>query len=555
VAWRRDHVTEMHIEGASLRAVVVGSADPETVAGKRGGERRRGRRLVLRAPDIFAWGVLANVLICLLGSYLLARNGVNRWVDGSSVTLLWLLGLENIGMLFLARRTNDPFVAILVGLTTIFYMGRVDSLLFDPYSIAFTFAGFPVSSDHVNATLRLVFWGNLAVFLGVTAAKARRVVPREDRWTRMTSRLVIALAIVFAANFLFEVTLGALGRVGASLLQVIMSTHMVLLMAMTFLLLNRRQLAWLHRVTLASMLALFVALTVIIGSRSGLLVLLILGLCALLAPQKRLEVRWSWLAWAIVVPPLAITLFSVASLVRLEGYQPGVSVSTQRVRAALAFDAFDYGSSRILLRPVLDRVGFLDYATVMVAGAEHYAPVISVEYYFKSLVDNLLSPGFDVYDAPRTSQTIRFLPRGDVPSHARAAEEYNSSQLTAYGELFVLFRGFWPFAIAALGFMGYIFARLFARIRTEDEYHCYLYRGVVLLAFHNWLNSFGLDWMAVELRNWIATLLFFEWFVVRGGAKRYWRAGASAPVAGSGQSRRMGPRTGSGPTPTIPSST
>lgn len=524
-------MTCMHPEDDRPREVLVGNAGPGAVERTPhvGGVRRPGGQPVLRAPDIFTLGVLANIMTCLLGSYLFDNNGANDWVDGSSVTLLWFLGLENVAMLLLARRTNDPFVAILVGLTTVFYMGRVDSLLDDPYSIAFTFAGFPISSDHVNATLRLVFWGNLAVFLGVTAAKVRCVPSRRDLGSGMASSLVVALAVVYAANFFLGTRIGALGRVAASLLQVALNTHMVLLMAITFLLVNRRRLAWLDRVALASMLAIFVVLTIIVGSRSGVLVVAILGLCALLAAQKRLEVRWSSLAGAIVVLPLAITAFNVATLVRLVGYKPGVAVSAQRIEAAVAFDVQDYGSIQSFIRPVFDRMGYLDYATVMVAGAEHYAKVVNVEYYLKSLVDNLLTPGFDVYDAPRVSNTLRYLATSDLPSQADAREDYSSSQLTAYGELYVLLPGFWP--LVALGFMGYAFARLFARIRAKDDYHLYLYRAVVLLGFHNWINSFGLDWIVIEATSWVATLLFFERFVVGWGPERYWRAGASAPVA------------------------
>jgi hypothetical protein len=221
-------------------------------------------------------------------------------------------------------------------------------------------------------------------------------------------------------------------------------------------------------------------------------------------------------------------LFNVASLVRLEGYAPGVTVSAERVNTALAFDLTDYVDSGSLMRPVFDRTGYLDYATVMVAGVEHYAPVVNVGYYLKSLIDNLLTPGFDIFDTPKVSLTIRFLPKSDPPTQAIARAEYSSSQLTAYGEMYVLFRGYWPLVVISLGLMGYLFARLFARVRSGDAYHSHLYRAVVLLAFYNWLNSFGMDWMVIEATSWIATLLFFEAVVVPGGAKRL-IVGRSAP--------------------------
>jgi hypothetical protein len=505
-------------------AVAVDGPPPAPI---RSGPPRTLRPPRLPAPDVFTLAIVANVFLCLLGSYLYRVHGSNNWVDGSSVNLLWWLGLENIVMLLLARRTNNPFVAILVGLTTVFYMGRVDSLLYDPFSIAFTFAGFPITESDVNATLRLVFWGNLAVFLGVQTAKVRPVAAGGEPAPGMATRLVIALALVYLANFFLGSLLGGLGRIFAALLTIALHPHMVLLMALTFMSLGRKRGDWIDRIVLPIMVVMFVVLTVIIGSRSGALVLAILALIAVLARQKRFEVRWRWLFVAAVAMPIAVTAFNVATLVRLSGYKPGVAVSTQRLGAALAFDASGYGNLKNFIRPVADRMGYLDYATVMVAGADYYKPVVSFGYYMKSVVDNLLSPGFDVFDTPRASSSIRFIPTSDLPTLARAREDYSSSQLTAYGEWYILLPGWWRFL--GLAFMGYAFARLFGRIRARDDYHLYLYRGVVLYGFHNWVNSFGLDWMFIESTAWAMTLLFFAKFAAGFGGHR---RRAPAPAAG-----------------------
>jgi len=66
-------------------------------------------------------------------------------------------------------------------------------------------------------------------------------------------------------------------------------------------------------------------------------------------------------------------------------------------------------SGDLLLPKIFDRVGFLDFSSEIIANSKHYSNVINMTSYGKSIVDNIFTPGFDVYDQPKISNSLRFV--------------------------------------------------------------------------------------------------------------------------------------------------
>ncbi len=464
--------------------------------------------LNLPRPDLFTTGLVGNLLVCVLGSFFLFSNGANDWVDATAVVLLWVLGLENAGMLLYARKTNNPFIIILVGITTIFYMGRIVSLLYEPYSNAFTFAGFPITTDDVNRALWIIVWSNLAIFTGTVAASAKGFGPvcKAGKYRGPPATVVIiVMAVMYLCNFTLLARFASLVKVAGYIQSIFLDTQTILLMAIVYLWLSYHSLTRAVRFAVAAILLGYIPLSMALGSRSGLMMLGCLLGCTLLAAGRRVVIQWSWLAVGLLAMPLALFAFHAATQLREVGYGPETFLNAQRVSELRNFDAKQFNDLKDVLRLVNDRMGFLDYTTVMVAGADQFSMVVNTKYYLMSIIDNGLTPGFDVFGVPRASHALRYVSEGHAATYSDIAAEYSSSQMSAYGESFVLCHGYG--AAVLLFFIAFGFSRLYVRLADKEAFNFCFYRAVILLLFYQWLLSFGLDWMVIQLIAMAATAL------------------------------------------------
>ena len=166
------------------------------------------------------------------------------------------------------------------------------------------------------------------------------------------------------------------------------------------------------------------------------------------------------------------------------------------------------------------RIGYLDYATRIIADPDKYSQTINLLYYPKSIIDNILSPGGDLFDAPLVSNTIVFVDMGiKNPTHALVRSQYQSMLLTNYGEYYVLFG---PYAGAVmLFFTAFIFKSVYFLIRSRNRLVGYLLRAGVLYLFYIWLKSFGIDWC---LRTFLFTFGPICFFITVIMKKNYWHS-------------------------------
>jgi len=162
----------------------------------------------------------------------------------------------------------------------------------------------------------------------------------------------------------------------------------------------------------------------------------------------------------------------------------------------------------VVLPPVLARAGFFDFSAEMIAHRDQYGTVVNLPAYAKSLIDNLLTPGFDVFDQPKMSNALRFLYLGrGTPSKAVAAEEYHSDQLGIYGELYTLFG--WA-SLPLFFLVPYLLKRSFVRARAVNPFTLALKRVVILLIFVKLIDSFGIDWIIVEMVPYVLAVTLYS---------------------------------------------
>ena len=162
----------------------------------------------------------------------------------------------------------------------------------------------------------------------------------------------------------------------------------------------------------------------------------------------------------------------------------------------------------MFLSPVFDRMGFLDYSTDLIHYAPLYSKVVNVKYYFMSIVDNVFTPGFDVFNVPKVSIALHFIHDNIFLIDKNFADNqgYFSSELTMYGEMFCLFG---LFSLIIFFLIGY-FLQYFILLKLKNNFDTVLKNGIILFLFYIFINSFGLDWLVLDILS-----LFMAYYILK----------------------------------------
>lgn len=211
--------------------------------------------------------------------------------------------------------------------------------------------------------------------------------------------------------------------------------------------------------------------------------------------------------------PVLIIMFTVASFLRPRLENRGV-LGEDTIDVLKDFDfkeAFFSEDKEIILAPIFGRIAFLDFAAEIIANQKQYGKVFRLDYYAKSIVDNVLTPGFDVFDTPKAANSLTFIynKNGELKK-SRVSDFYQSDEFTIYGEFYALF-GKW-LSIVPLFFISFAFKRLYVTITDKNLFFFYLKKAFMLYVFFTLLNSFGMDWLLFDVIGILFTYLIFKNF-------------------------------------------
>ena len=149
---------------------------------------------------------------------------------------------------------------------------------------------------------------------------------------------------------------------------------------------------------------------------------------------------------------------------------------------------------------------------ILIKNKEQYNKFINVGYYIKSIIDNVLTPGFNIFNTPKVSHAIpsihsdySLLTQEDI-----IGAGYQSNMLTIYGEYYALFGGY-P-ALFFFFIFAYIFKRSYLLITNRDPFLYNLYRVLILYVYYQCINSFGMDWIIFDLLRISVVVVLFKNF-------------------------------------------
>jgi len=452
--------------------------------------------------------ILAGVNLLVMSLLVYARMHMdgNAYVDKTSYSLAILLCLQTLVALRVERRQRDPLVIVLA-LTTIFYYSfRIFTLGLYEFSVVFD--RFPYSASDSNYALIFILIANLCIYFGLYLAKIRGEQRVDVKgWqpvasTRIAFLLAAAIAYAYASGS-SDVDADVPASRFLSILGLFLAPNFIILVSLTYFFLFRRTLSRAFSMTIATLIALEMVMHTLSGSRSAILGIVMNSIFIGLAMAGCIRLRRAHLVLGVAILPLLVAAmvaaFAVSTYnrsVRLAGAP--FDLQKAYASATVAASSIDFASDiELILRPIFDRIGFFDYSAEIIAHREQYRSAINLPAYGRSIVDNILTPGFDIYDQPKIGNALQFTyAQLGQPSKLLESDVYQSDQLGVYGEFYALF-GYACLPILLAG--AYWVKRAYAALRSENPFILTMKRVAGLFVFDRLINSFGIDWTIGEV--------------------------------------------------------
>ena len=457
---------------------------------------------------------IANLLVAGFLVLGFAQTWGNEYVDQQTLVLGIVLSVETHIALWLERQRRDPFIVLLSFSMIFYYSLRI--LTLSVYSFSVVFGRYSYTSADSNYALTFIIVANLFLYVGFYLGRSNSNLAIDTaHWKSKSPTRIIFLILVAVIFAYFSGSYWNGDNVPRvfNFLTIFVSQDVVLLMAMAYYLVFRRSLTKRVRFLILVMIVFDIVVHTLLGSRSGIVdtarnyifIALTIGGC--------LQVSRKYFLLGCVFLPVLLALlvgsFAISTYNRAFRSEGSFNVSQ-------AFNLAIESSSELSTESTLDKVipliaaraGYFDFAAEIIAHRDEYASLLNLQSYAKSIVDNVLTPGFDIYDQPKISNALQFIYNGmGSPSKIQANETYQSDQLGIYGEFYALF-GYSSLPLFIL--TGFLVRRVYGRMRSENPFILTMKRVIVLWIFVRTLDSFGFDWTILDILSRVAAIYMYQ---------------------------------------------
>jgi hypothetical protein len=444
----------------------------------------------------------------------------NEYMNSQTLLLGMALAVQTHLALVFERRRRDPFIVMLCFVTITYYTLRVFTLYL--YPVSAVFERFSYDASDTNYALVFILVANLFIFAGL-AAVTRPVLPVPVAEGRRPSTPFAVLALL-ATTVVFTylgVRGGQVPRAIAAF-STLLAPLMVLPLVLAYYFAYRRVLSRGFLIAMSALIVIEMVAHTLWGSRSAIIGFMTALLIVSLSALGRITFSRRFMVLGAMFAPVAVVAmvlaFAVSTYLRMSGGSTGKLDlgGTLSMAKEADDDLLDSAAAQNLIGNVFARAGFLDFSAEVIAHRTEYSAVVNPGAYARSFVDNIFSPGFDLFDQPKISNSLMFVYRNQgAPSKIAVGQGifYQSDQLGIYGELYLLFGyGSLPFFFL----LPYLLKRIFVGKGSESPFLAIMRRVIVMTIF--WLTSasFGFDWTAGEVLPLVmVTLLYSVLFASR----------------------------------------
>jgi len=285
-----------------------------------------------------------------------------------------------------------------------------------------------------------------------------------------------------------------------AILSVIFNTPKILPILFLSIFLVEKNVLKKYKLTIFILFASFIVERTYIGSKSGVLsVILALLLAMIVVRGPYFTIKLKNIILVFIGSIMFFTTYFLGGLFR--AYQRGENITFN--------DIYEMFNTRMIsiyydmVPSISHRMGYLDFFIEKLLN-HHYKTAVNFEYYLMSITDKL-TPQFDVFNVPFLSRTLYYL--YDVPSKGGT----NSEQITLFAESHLLL-GFFSFIMFFL--IIFLLKYVIQKIRFNYGFAYGVFYLYVIWAFYDWTVGFGLDmWIVLSIiYNGLFTF-FIIWFI------------------------------------------
>ena len=460
--------------------------------------------------------ILSNYGILLINTIFYFKFGGNRYVNLVSIGICFLLFFEVNIILNYEKKKRNPFIIITVFIVVFFYLTRIATLLWEPYSQAMVRYNVDVSS--VNTLLLCLFLSIGAIFFGsylgyYTKRKSfkkitdykneRHINKRKDIRPPISSAVILFLFVAanikfFLTNIFFHFNNNIKGELSFIINNIdsIFSFWPILIFVFIYLILYKKFLPKRVLFNFVFFILSFIFLKFIFGSRSSGYTIIILYIICSLAIYNRILLDWKLIVLSVLLIIFTSITFNYVSFLRRQKHEYDHNFSSLSYIINYATDTdliFDNYWKHNAIK-LFDRVGFIDKPASFIGRSEDCRKIVNFKYYLKSLADKL-SPGIDFFDTRFACVAIRTVYL-EIP--VSSIKTYTSDQFSIFAEYYLLFGKYLAIIFIFAG--AFIFGWLYKFIDYGHPYFSNVKKAFVLFIFYQfWLNSFGTDYAVQQI--------------------------------------------------------
>lgn len=453
-----------------------------------------------------------NILFLLILWVLYYVKGDTLYTNKFTILLGTILIGEIHLFLIFERRKRDVFILLLCLQMVLYFILRIITLL--AFEFSFVFLRYAFNPSDLNYALIFMIFANLAIFLGLKLNSIKSI----DKISHSLSKpnkvylVLILLFIGFALAFSESLGLEGLNRILGMIKSLFVNLSIIIFMVIVYLMLFGKSIGRKYFIVITFCLFLFILFQTLTGSRSAILTIVNFVIFSSLSIFNYVKIRRIYFIFFTLFLPIMFVLFMLATFLRprLED-RAVVGIQTFEVIKEFDIVATLQDNSNMIFGEVFDRVGFLDYGSEIISNSSKYSTIFNMKFYTFSIIDNVLTPGFDLFDSPRASNSVRFIYNKEgTPAKSKVGEGYQSDEFTIYGEYYALFWGW--FSLIPIFFTAFLIKRYYVKIKANNIYEFYLQRAFVIYVYYSLLSSFGIDWILLDAMSIFFTYKIFKYF-------------------------------------------
>lgn len=440
--------------------------------------------------------VLLFMNICAICLVLFGTGVYTRYTDSVTNLLGVVLGIITHFVLLDGKHNQNPLLAVFGLELVIFFELGIFALKFTEYSYLFQMS--KVKADDFNYALLFIICAVLLIWRTLHFSK-RKVSSRNIADFHAEKKFKILLSLVYASIFLHYASFIPQLSSIQSLTLLVFNSIPLLLFTFVYLLVNYKVISNKYIVLFIIAIAIQVVIQTLGGSRSGIFSLVVLFVPALLVLNKT-NIKIRYFIIGAVLLPVMVFIYSFSSQMRSESM---LYADTEDKIALISRVSENISSDNVetIISPILGRMAYVEASVTCIKEREGFSSFLNPIYCFKSVVDNVLTPGFDVFNVPRMSICVQPYYNGSLnlsKTQSSKTQNYLSLSFTMFGESYAMFYG-WIGLLAICLFCYYI-RYLYLKFNKRSNY---IAMSIVVYLFYTIIISYGFDWFLLDTVTFI----------------------------------------------------